>query len=418
MNESIHSNISDVNLIDTLVAHNDGSTFLPALQSLHWIQNSFAGETLIKLSCPSLTMLKMECVSLDEVSTNFLALLPPSFPSLRTLDLGCNLRPFSSTPSLLRPIIPTFQNLRILRVVDWLNWEDLNSIISPLEELKFCAAGPDGTNDIRGALHAPNLRILTCYGYFSPMRPIISSLVAPKLEVVTFESTGEYPNHDPLYHDVTGVLDALITSQPPVHIRNITLEFPGVPTDSDLDTELIEHVLYPCLKLPRLEKLTVWNAAITVVYCSDEGILSLAQSLKHLVHLDLSASPRASASRSVSLASLVHLSVHCPHLAFVRLLLGTLLPAAPAALPALPPPGHSHPLETLDIMHAPGLSRAVEDPAVVAESARVLLRLFPTLNIAKSRMESRTWIGDDAVTLPSDRLWDEVGLVKQQSNSD
>ncbi|KAI0744825.1 hypothetical protein C8Q76DRAFT_789301 [Earliella scabrosa] len=391
----------DPNLILALTAHNGGSTFLPALRSLRWYQSPSAGRALLKLACPSLTTLELQHHSQfkhdrQEDLADVLALLPSTFPALRSLHIDGFLLLNPPTSTVFYSSIPSFQNLRKLGVTASVTWDDLHSFIAPLEELQLRFTGPDTWSD-RGTLLAPNLQILT----------------SPKLDAVRLKSyaDSEFPQAGGdlgvPYPDVTAVLDALTTSQP--SICNLALEMcVEINSDNDTDKDLIHDVLYPCLKLSQLKQLEVIDYSgdeePQSLYYSDKGILSLAQNLKHLTRLQLPDYFYKSPSQSMSLASLVPLSLHCPQLTHLCLGLDTLLPTGPAPVITLPPPEHLHPLKILMV----GLPCTAYDSATIAECARVLHRLFPALDIDDSRARSLPLL---------DELWDELERVQLGSST-
>ncbi|KAI0744803.1 hypothetical protein C8Q76DRAFT_805467 [Earliella scabrosa] len=402
----------DTELIRVLVAHNGGSTFLASLRSINWTQNQLSAKTLIELSCPSLLTLNVSNrrTKRDEIEA-LLPLLPSSFPALSTLVVGASYIPQPRAPPGT-PLIPRFKNLRKLRVSIDLNWEDLRSLIGPLEELEFPAASPSNWSE-GGALHAPNLRVLTCFGIYAVMRSLLSSLVAPKLARVTLDSVRYRECSTVLYRDVTATLAALASSKASLCIRSISLDYTGKHSDDDRNMELVKNVLHPCLKLTQLEELTVMDKGSPAIYCSDEGILSLAESLKNLKHLNLIADPYHP-TRTVSLVSLVHLSRHCPQLTSIRLYLDIFFPLPCTVLPDLPPPDHRHPLKLLSIMTGSLSPTAAGVPAQAAETARVLHRLFPALDVAQSRAAFLNNHSHCARIFHT--MWDELDRLQRSSS--
>lgn len=181
----------ETDLLLSVIAHNGGITFLPALKCLKWVQRIKSGEALFAMSSGSIVELHLCDSSIGTCHTDvFAAHLSEYFPALRALVF----KELTRAPCSTINVITSFtgiNHLRSLHVDSFhrsMDYTTLRQIFTslPLEEL-HCRLADLDVFCPHGSISAPYLRHLDSVG-------IVANIVAAAQSPRTFPGVVRIPS--------------------------------------------------------------------------------------------------------------------------------------------------------------------------------------------------------------------------------
>ncbi|TFK92886.1 hypothetical protein K466DRAFT_658914 [Polyporus arcularius HHB13444] len=387
--------IGEIDLLRSVIAHNDHCTFLPGLRRLAWMQIADSGTTMASLSSTSLVELHLHTGRMAS-SEELMALLPSRILTLRKLVFISVYNAWDGiTLVKLLTGMKHLQSLRLDSNYRLLHYSLLRQLFAslPLEHLYFYIAN---LNDLTRPclISAPHLRFLECKGAMADMVALLPHLQTPSLTTFKFES---------LFKETSGHVSSMCTilSQRPFSdtLKGISLamRLPFGPPFTLQVVDLLQNLLYPILSMSCLESLSfVYPRRVTrPITITDEDIATIARALPNLKCLEVivyapepvvsdhwvetDQSTPSPPPPLLSVASLVHIAQYSPHLEELH------LQALRIDLEAVPvptsPPTQSHPLQLLTLRD-PDFEKHVDD---MTGFLRFLDRLFPNLQSTGQR---------------------------------
>ncbi|TBU52562.1 hypothetical protein BD310DRAFT_831934 [Dichomitus squalens] len=371
-----------VELTHFLIRKNGTQTFLPHLKTLHWRQRADSSGILVRLVPPSLESLVLH---VDELTAGCplgtLGLqLSSAAPFLRRLEITCQtglpisfLIPLKSIRELtLHNVLTAFKPEDVRRLLKAPNLEALHLSIKNFAK---CQRVMDS---------GPNLRSIYCIGMCEDLASFISLLDAPNLY-----DLGMYllrPGDVDALRSLIGELKSAPCTR---SVRSLKLIYGNSALRCD-PTPLRYAVVAPQLAVGKiilqplfghfnqLDTLIVGSCHCPSVL-TDDDVLMLAKAWPGLKKLSLpshATSPYCSRVASFpSVASLYHLSYHCPELIHLEIELGDI--TLPPKFLQYPIPRIAHRLRTLKLSSL----RWIEPDALALVLAEVVDGLFPTLDV-------------------------------------
>ncbi len=388
--------VGEIDLLRSVIAHNDHRTFLPGLRRLAWMQDEESGTTLASLiSTSGFVELHLHDKHMA-ASEELMALLPSRVPTLRKLVFVSSVYSAWDDIALVKSLtgLKHLQSLRLDSNYRLLHYDLLRQLFAslPLEHLYFYIAD---LNDLARpcSISALHLRFLECKGSMADMVALLPHLHTPSLTTFKFESLFEETSDHVLSM-------CTILSQRPFldTLKGISLamRLPFGPPYTLEVVDLLQNLLYPILLMSCLESLSFVcpKRVTTPITITDEDIATVARALPNLKCLEIIAYASEpvtdhwfeSQSRPspppplLSVTSLIHLAQYSPHLEELHLqaLRISDLEAVPVPTPS---PAQSHPLQLLTLRD-PGFEKHVDD---MTGFLQFLDRLFPNLQSTGQR---------------------------------
>ena len=382
----------EVQLLRRVLSMSEGTTLLPALLSLSWVESPRTNGLLLRLIPNSLQELELILdtkTSPKQVHSLFTGLSHPAL-SLHSLRI------YSWKPEL-------FQLESALRVTSLREISLKGGIVlCPEDFCKILSALPlfSIEADIRNftpwtkAIDGRSLKGLHCTGSCADLTALISRLGAPNLNTADLKLdnlNGHLDRRE--HHQLSQVLLKFSSS-----LRTLQLEYRIVFDDSGLQTvsltpchalppvDLVSDVLAPLFGFGRLDLENFTLSSNLRILLTDDHILRLAQGWPQLRTLSLMSHPCEPLNSSTP-SSLVHLAKHCPNLRFLRLKINAreFVPPEPGSEESLALLALGHPLRILRQMNGYDACQLGGWPM-----AEFLDALFPHLDVDRCCEETGT----------------------------
>ncbi|TFK92880.1 hypothetical protein K466DRAFT_658909 [Polyporus arcularius HHB13444] len=335
----------DVQLLRRVLSISNGTTFLPALLSLSWVEGPRTEGLLLRLIPPSVQELELIFdweTSPKQVHRLLTGLSHPAL-SLRSVRIyAWKPEQFSLDPLLN---LTSIQELSLEGSIV-LGPEELCKVLSSLALVSIEVTVRDfKTRD--KVINGGSLKELHCAGTCADITALVKSLLAPslktadlKLDIVDahFDRTGQ--RH---------LCQTLLKFSP--SLRSLQLDYRKVYTNSELASAshlppipLVSDVLKPLFGRLYLESFTLCSELRVLL--TDDQIMQVAQGWPMLRSLSLMNHPCQPANIATP-AALVYLAKHCPNLRFLRIQLSAREFVPPSPESSLELRALQHPLRTL-----------------------------------------------------------------------
>ncbi|KAI0632798.1 hypothetical protein C8Q77DRAFT_1218268 [Trametes polyzona] len=391
---------SELVLIQSVVKHNGGLTFLPTLRRLGWRNGVASDTTLHLIASPSLRDLELDFTAFRQLNVwnqddlilsgdvadirpeDLLSGLSTSAPFLRHLAItGRRITTAAVVPHLLG-----FQHLRCLSLFKEvpLTPEVMQSVLTNLPSLSMLNARIHGFSDPQCKGVSTSMRMLRLHGHSQDFVGLFSSFLdVPHLDILELNLADE--SYTP---SLPHALSALSRTSFTTSLRHLSLsaltrplDF-GPDADADVDPSrpsvLSTTVIAPLSAFRSLEvaELHLLDLPARI---SDADMRALARAWPRLRRLVLAYSPM-DPQHLPSLASLRHFAAHCPELRYMsvsKLRLETMSRDADGEETAADEEKTvgGHPLERLDLR----MTLVGRGPFDTQGIARFIDGLFPNL---------------------------------------
>ncbi|RPD60827.1 hypothetical protein L227DRAFT_610918 [Lentinus tigrinus ALCF2SS1-6] len=338
---------AELRLLQRVLSMSHGTTFLPALLSLSWVEGPLTKALLLRLVPSSLQELELVLDSdtlLKQVHQMLMG-LSKSAPSLRSVRIYA----WKSELFLLEPLL-NISSMRELSLKGDISVgpTELSKILSSLPLVSIEATIRDFSTWTE-AINGGSLKELHGVGTCADLTALLMHLRAPNLKTIGLNLNIVDAHFDETTHQHLSqtLLRFALT------LRSLQLNYQKVFASVRLSANpspiaLVPDVLAPLFGRLDLERFTLKSQVR--VSLTDEHILQLARGWPTLRWLSLMIYPCESALIPTP-AALVHLAKHCPELQFLRVQLYArqFVPPPPSHLQSLR--ARERPLRTLRQMN-------------------------------------------------------------------
>ena len=221
-------------LIHTLIAHNDGESIFPSLQSLWWPPLSFSDTSYFPLFTPQLHSVLFDFYQCTEASGRpsdeapddyiFLAGLRAASPRLRQLSVCTSTRRLGKNHSR---VIASFEHLTDLDLVTHISLASFRELVAmPRMEILRVAHvrsdDPEPSHPLQG-IRAFRLSLISVGGDCPSLTQLFTALDTPQLTSASLQVICDDPyTNEPI--DYASCIEALVSAAPPTTVEDICLK--------------------------------------------------------------------------------------------------------------------------------------------------------------------------------------------------
>ena len=253
-------------LIHTLIAHNDGQSIFPSLQSLWWPPLSFSDTSYFPLFTPQLYSVLFDfyqCTKADgrlpdeyPQSHVFLAGLRAASPRLGQLSVCTSSRRFGKNHSC---VIASFEHLTDLHLVAHIELASFLELVAMprMEILRVAHVRSDGLELSHPAqrIHASRLSLISVGGDCPSLTHLFTALDAPNLASASLQVICDDPyTNKPI--DYASCIQALASAAPPTSMKDICIKLDKDGCGSQA-LEYLADLLAPLLAFCNLTRFSL-----------------------------------------------------------------------------------------------------------------------------------------------------------------